>query len=116
ARVAASRGHAVTLFEASGFQLEVACDGSEALDAVRSPTPYDLVLLDIVMPVASGLEVLSELRGLEHRSEVPVIVLTAKGQDADRERAFALGASAFITKPFSPKKLLNQVDALLAGR
>lgn len=106
----------ITLFEASGFQLDVARDGAEALEAVRGSTTYDVILLDIVMPRASGLDVLKELRGLDHRAEVPVIVLTAKGQDVDREQAFALGANEFLTKPFSPKKLLNQVDALLAGR
>jgi DNA-binding response OmpR family regulator len=68
------------------------------------------------MPGATGLEVLTEVRALPERKDVPVIILTAKGQDTDRERAFALGANDFLTKPFSPKKLLNRVDELLARR
>ena len=103
-----------TLFEASGFELDKACDGAATLDALRGDKRYDLLLLDIIMPNVSGLKVLRELRSLVHRSDLPVIVLTGKGQDADREQALSLGAEAFLTKPFSPKKLLNQVNALLA--
>jgi len=106
----------VTLLEGSGFHIHPVADGSAALAAVRGDQHYDLILLDIVMPGATGLEVLSELRAMPERKDVPVIILTAKGQDADRERAFALGASDFLTKPFSPKKLLNRVDELLARR
>jgi DNA-binding response OmpR family regulator len=104
----------VTLFESAGFEMDVVTDGSAALAAVRGRAPYDIMLLDLVMPEASGLDVLQEIRSLEHRAVLPVIVLTAKGQDADRERALSLGADAFLTKPFSPRKLLSQVDALLA--
>jgi CheY-like chemotaxis protein len=104
----------ITLLEASGFQVVVASDGVEALEQLRSEESCDLVLMDLLMPQMSGLEVLQELRKLPHRRAIPVVILTAKGQDADRERAFALGASDFITKPFSPKKLLNRVDQLLA--
>ncbi len=105
-----------TLFEASGLELDVVCDGISALDALRGDTWYDLLILDIIMPNASGLDVLRELRNIEHRESLPVVVLTAKGQDTDREQALALGASAFLTKPFSPKKLLDQVDSLLERR
>lgn len=104
----------MTLLEASGFELKLVHDGSEALEAVRGPEPYDMMLLDLVMPEASGLEVLRELRSLDHRATLPVIVLTAKGQDADRKQALELGANVFLTKPFSPRKLLSHVDALLA--
>ena len=96
-----------TLFEASGFEMDLAYDGKSALDALRGETHYDLLLLDIIMPNASGLDVLRELRSLGHREGLPVIVLTAKGQDTDREQALSLGADAFLTKPFSPKKLLK---------
>ncbi len=102
-----------TLFEESGFALNVVHDGLSALEALRGNDSYDLLLLDLVMPNATGLDVLRELSGLGHRRELPVIVLTAKGQDADRQQALALGADAFLTKPFSPKKLLHQVDVLL---
>ena len=102
-----------TLFEGTGYQLSIVSDGSAALAAVRGDAPYHLVLLDLVMPEASGLDVLKEIRALEHRRATPVIMLTAKGQDADRERALGLGANAYLTKPFSPRKLLSQVDALI---
>jgi DNA-binding response OmpR family regulator len=104
----------LTLFDGSGFELDVFPDGTSALAAVRGEVPYDVMLLDIMMPGTTGLEILRELRTLPHRVGTPVIVLTAKGQDVDREEAFSLGANAFVTKPFSPKKLLNHVDELLA--
>lgn len=105
-----------TLLESSGFQVDVAVDGTEALDRLGGTFPYDLVLMDLMMPGATGLEVLDRVRGMEHRKGLPVIILTAKGQDTDRLRAFELGADDFITKPFSPKKLLSRVDEILAGR
>ncbi len=106
----------VTLLEESGFQLDVAVDGSQARAFLEGAVPYDLVLMDIMMPEATGLELLAELRELPHRRNTPVVILTAKGQDADREEAFRLGAADFITKPFSPKKFLNRVDQILAER
>ncbi|HEU4456007.1 MAG TPA: response regulator [Longimicrobium sp.] len=81
---------------------------------ILSAYAIDLVLLDIMMPHASGLEVLAEARRLPHRKDTPVIILTAKGQDADRRQAMELGATDFFTKPFSPKKLLARVDELFA--
>jgi len=65
------------------------------------------------MPGATGLEVLDRLRSLAHRRAVPVVILTANGQDADRDQAFNLGADDFVTKPFSPKKLLARIDQIL---
>ena len=103
----------LTLLEAVGFEVEAVPDGLCALYRLAGPDPYDLVLMDIMMPGATGLEVLAQVQGLDHRASTPMVVLTAKGQDADREEAFALGAADFITKPFSPKKLLAQIDELL---
>ena len=102
-----------TLLEASSFTVDAVSDGVAALELLAGSVAYDLILLDIMMPGATGLEVLERLRKLDHRREVPVMILTAKGQDADRERAFSLGASDFVTKPFSPKKLLARIDQLL---
>ncbi|MCA9736701.1 MAG: response regulator [Gemmatimonadota bacterium] len=104
-----------TLLEASEFTVDAVSDGVAALELLAGSVRYDLILLDIMMPGATGLEVLERLRGMPTRASVPVMILTAKGQDADRERAFALGASDFVTKPFSPKKLLARIDQLLAG-
>lgn len=100
--------------EAGPYDVEFVHDGRTALDLLRKEEPVDLILLDIMMPHMSGFDVLSELRALPHRSETPVIMLTAKGQETDRERAAALGASDFLTKPFSPKKLLARIDEIFA--
>lgn len=104
-----------TLLENAGFQVDLAEDGLEALRMLQGETPYDMVLTDLMMPGASGLDVLEALRAMPSRAGLPVVVLTAKGQDTDRDRAFALGASEFMTKPFSPKKLLIIVDDLLSS-
>ena len=97
------------------YRVELAYDGRSALERLRSEDPFDLVLLDIMMPHASGFEVLEALRALPHREATPVIMLTAKGQEADRERARELGATDFLTKPFSPKKLLARIDEIFAS-
>jgi DNA-binding response OmpR family regulator len=102
-----------TFLEASGFSVDQADDGAVALDLLRGPTPLEMALLDIMMPEYTGLEVLEILRQLPHRETIPVLILTAKGQDADRETAFRLGANDFLTKPFSPKKLLARIHELL---
>ncbi len=98
--------------ETGPYRVELVEDGRTALERLRSNAEIDLILLDIMMPHMSGLEVLAELRELPHRRQTPVIVLTAKGQEADRERATALGATDFLTKPFSPKKLLARIDEI----
>lgn len=103
----------VTLLEAAGFEVDAVVDGDTALDRLRGEGRYDLVLLDIMMPGATGLEVLAQVQTLAHRAHLPVLILTAKGQDADRDQALQLGAAAFMTKPFSPKKLLARIDRIL---
>lgn len=103
----------LTLLESASFETDAVCDGAAALNRLLGDTRYDLVLLDLMMPRASGLEVLERVRDLKHRRDVPMVVLTAKGQDADRDRAYELGASDFVTKPFSPKKLLARIHELL---
>ncbi len=98
--------------ESGPYQVSLVSDGREALERIRGDEPIDAILLDIMMPHVSGLDVLAEIRSLPHRRETPVIILTAKGQDADRTRAMELGATDFFTKPFSPKKLLARIDEL----
>lgn len=95
------------------YRVECCGDGADALDRLRGEDRVDLVLLDIMMPRMSGLDLLHELRALPHRRTTPVIMLSAKGQEAVREQARGLGASDFLTKPFSPKKLLARIDELL---
>lgn len=101
--------------EQGPYQVSLVSDGTEALEHLRGPEPIDVVLLDIMMPGATGLEVLAEARSLPHRRDTPIIILTAKGQDADRRQALELGATDFFTKPFSPKKLLARVDELFGA-
>ncbi|MEX0912461.1 MAG: response regulator [Gemmatimonadota bacterium] len=100
--------------ERAPYQVSLVADGRAALDRIETDEPIDLVLLDIMMPEISGLDVLARLKTYPHRRATPVIILTAKGQDADRERALELGAADFLTKPFSPSKLLARIDEIFA--
>lgn len=94
------------------FDVTLAFDGREALDTLRaSGAGFDLVLLDLMMPELSGLDVLGALREELH-SKVPAIILTAAGQDEQERMAMQRGATAFVTKPFSPKKLYALVARL----
>lgn len=101
--------------ETGPYQVDICADARSALDLLRGDLPIDVILLDIMMPHMNGFEVLTELRRLPHRCETPVIMLTAKGQETDRAQARSLGASDFLTKPFSPKKLLARIDELFAA-
>lgn len=98
-----------------GFDVVLASEGSEGLRAMASGK-IDLVILDLIMPGATGLEVLAKIRTDPQNADTPVIILTAKGQDADREAAFAGGANDFLTKPFSPKKLVARIREILGAR
>jgi two-component system KDP operon response regulator KdpE len=95
--------------EHDGFQVIEAFNGTQAIDKVRSNLP-DLVLLDVMMPDMDGFEVLKIVREV---STVPVIMLTAKGEEDDRVRGLELGADDYITKPFSPRELVSRVRAVL---
>jgi two-component system alkaline phosphatase synthesis response regulator PhoP len=98
--------------ERGPYRATLVPDGQQALDRLASQEAIDLVLLDIMMPYVSGLDVLAEARRMPHRADTPIIILTAKGQEADRTRAMELGATDFLTKPFSPNKLLARIDEL----
>ena len=100
-------------FERGPYQVSIAHDGEEGLRFLREHEDVDLVLLDVNLPTRSGLDLLEEARRDPRLSRVPFVVLTAAGQSATAERAGALGAAAFVTKPFSPRKLLRQVAAIL---
>jgi DNA-binding response OmpR family regulator len=100
--------------ERAPYDVTLVSDGRMALARLAGDDPVDLVLLDIMMPYVSGLDVLAEMKRMPHRADTPVIILTAKGQDADRERALDLGATDFLTKPFSPNKLLVRINEILA--
>jgi DNA-binding response OmpR family regulator len=100
--------------EQRGHQVLEAPNGDEALGLAREGTP-DLVVLDLMLPGIDGYQVLQALRADERTSGIPVLVLTAKSLQADRERSRQLGAAAFVTKPFLPDELCDKVDAVLAG-
>ena len=92
-----------------GFRVEAAHDGKQALEKVKAVRP-DLVVLDIMMPEMDGLAVCRELR---KTSNVPVIILTARGDDVDRIVGLELGADDYVTKPFNPRELVARVKAVL---
>jgi two-component system KDP operon response regulator KdpE len=94
--------------EHDGYQVIEALNGKQAIDKLRD-TP-DLVLLDVMMPDIDGFEVLGTIRQV---SSVPVIMLTAKGEEDDRVRGLELGADDYVTKPFSPRELVSRVKAVL---
>ncbi|KPL07152.1 Fis family transcriptional regulator [bacterium SM23_57] len=95
--------------EQDGYRVISAYNGTEALEQVRTKLP-SLVLLDVMMPDIDGFEVLRKIR---EASTVPVIMLTAKGEEDDRIRGLELGADDYVTKPFSPRELVSRVKAVL---
>jgi two-component system alkaline phosphatase synthesis response regulator PhoP len=98
--------------EQGPFKVSLAYDGEEALEFINNEEGLDLALLDLMMPKLSGLDVLKRVREQERFKSLPCIILTAGG-DAKHERdALALGATQFLTKPFSPKKLYALVARL----
>ncbi len=100
--------------EQGPFSVTLVYDGAEAISVLERDGPFDLVLLDLMMPRRSGLDVLTFVRSSLTLKTVPCIILTAAGQEQQHQQAMALGATAFITKPFSPKKLY-QLTLDLAG-
>jgi len=96
----------------AGFDVDTAATGDEALDQVRRNTP-DLVVLDILLPDRSGTEVCREIRSDPKISDLPVIMLTARGEEVDRVVGFELGADDYVTKPFSPRELILRIQAVL---
>ena len=103
------------LLQREGFTVRVAHDGQEALDAIRADPP-DLVLLDVMMPRKNGLEVCQEVRAEARLQGVRILMLTAKGRDTDVAKGLALGANAYVTKPFSTRDLVARVRSLLEER
>ena len=97
-----------------GFTVAVAADGEEALAKVAEFSP-DLILLDVMMPKKSGFEVCEALRADPARSGLKIIMLTAKGRDTEMAKGLALGADAYMTKPFSTKDLIARIREVLAA-
>ncbi len=101
------------LLKRAGYQVSLARDGQEALDAIFRDRPA-LVLLDLMMPRKSGFEVCQAVRADDTLGATRILMLTAKGRDTDVAKGLALGADAYMTKPFSTRELVQKVAEMLA--
>ena len=95
--------------ELQGFSVDVLHNAEDGLARIDAEPP-DLLILDVMLPGMSGFEALKELRS---RHDLPVVMLTTEGQDEDRDKAMALGATAYIVKPFKPTQLLSLLEEIL---
>lgn len=102
------------LLRREGYAVQVARDGQEALEAIARDRS-DLVLLDVMMPHKSGFEVCQAVRSDPAMAETRILMLTAKGRETDVAKGMALGANAYMTKPFSTRELVLKVAELLGG-
>jgi DNA-binding response OmpR family regulator len=100
------------LLKREGYTVVIARDGQEAIDAITREQP-DLVLLDVMMPKKTGFEVCQEVRAHETLQATKILMLTAKGRDTDLAKGLALGADAYMTKPFSTRELVQKVAQML---
>lgn len=100
------------LMKREGFEVLVAGDGDEAIRRIRADRP-DLVLLDVMMPKKSGFEVCQEVKADPALGGVRILMLTAKGRDTEVAKGLALGADAYMTKPFSTRELVDKVRSML---
>ena len=103
------------LMTKAGYEVRVARDGEQALSEIAKAPP-DLVLLDEMMPKRDGLDVCQTIRGNPDWTGIRVIMLTAKGRDIEREKGLAMGADDYITKPFSTREVVAQVEKILGSK
>jgi len=103
------------LMKREGFEVLTATDGVQAIEVIRAEVP-DLVLLDVMMPRKSGFEVCREIRADPSLNSVCILMLTAKGRETDAAKGLAIGADAYMTKPFSTKELVERIRSLLADK
>ena len=101
------------LLTREGWTVDTHSDGTDAVEVVQSAAP-DLVILDLMLPGKSGMDILQELRELPQMREMPILMLTARGQSRDRVMAEKAGVNRFMTKPFSNAEVLTAVRDLLA--
>ena len=99
-------------FRKQGYEVFIARDGTEALELLKTITP-DAILLDIMMPKLDGYSTLNEIKTMENLNRSKVIFLSAKTNPKDIEKGLELGADAYVTKPYSIKKLIQQIDEML---
>ncbi|WP_171179910.1 response regulator transcription factor [Ruegeria sp. HKCCD8929] len=101
------------LLTREGWQVETHAEGTDAVDVIRATQP-DLVILDVMLPGKSGMDILRDLRDRDEMRDLPVLMLTARGQSRDRDMAEKAGVSRFMTKPFSNTEVLTAVRDLHA--
>jgi len=99
----------------SGYDVITAANGEEALNLISSEMP-DLILCDVMMPKVTGFEVCQKIKSDEKLRNIPFILLTAKGQEIERDIGLKYGADLYLTKPFSPKNIVDKVAEILAGK
>ena len=100
------------LIEQAGYRALVARDGEAALQAIAEHEP-DLVLLDVMLPKRDGFDVCQTVRAKPEWNDIRIVMLTAKGRDVEREKGLALGADAYITKPFSTREAMDRIRQFL---
>ncbi|MCU7809531.1 MAG: response regulator [Candidatus Thiodiazotropha sp. (ex Semelilucina semeliformis)] len=100
------------LMKRSGYDVVTATDGQQALDLLAEVDP-DLMILDVMMPRKNGFEVCAEIRADQQFLKLPILMLSAKGREAEVKKGLSLGAVAYITKPFSTHELVEKVSELL---
>lgn len=100
------------LMEKEGYEVSVATDGQTAINMIARDTP-DMVLLDVMMPVCDGFEVVRAVRGDSNTRNIPIMMLTAKTREVDRRKGLELGVDDFVTKPFSTRDVVSRVKVLI---
>lgn len=98
--------------ELENYDVNTASNGQEALDSIKEHKP-DILVLDVMMPEMDGFEVLEKIKADEKLNDIPVIMLTAKGQDVDVLEGYRMGASSYMTKPFNLNELVENIELIL---
>ena len=101
------------LLSRDGWQVSTQSNGHDAAEVIKTKQP-DLLILDVMLPGRSGFDILSDVRSSENVAEIPVLMLTARGQNKDREMAERLGATRFMTKPFSNSEIIEVLHEMSA--
>jgi len=104
----------VDTLEDEGYDIDEAADGQEAIDQILG-TDYDLIVLDYMMPAYTGLEVIDQVRNHHGKSDVKIMMVSAKNQQADKDLVLAAGANYFMSKPYSPVELMEKIGDILNG-